>query len=351
MIAEEPEEELSRFFESHAVPVLGHLSLTEECNQSCRHCYRAGLTRDALMPASEWIRLMGEFRAEGCFDLTFSGGEPFLHPQWREILEAAWEGRFRYEVMTNGTVAAARDLEFLLSHGCRQLHVSVHGMEAGHDRFTGLPGSFRRARAQVVAAVRLGLPVVVKMSVFRHNLHEAGRVAEEARALGAVFGPSYFILPRFAPGDDGFLAERLTPEEVRWFENRFPNWTDRRPFSACEDENGPWFCNMGWNRFAVGPGGDLSPCSQVVESVGNLKGRSFRELWRYSEALNRLRRRKGESLSACRDCRLLGACRFRCMGHFHQATGWYDRPAPDHCEITAAWMGWDGAAETREAVA
>jgi radical SAM protein with 4Fe4S-binding SPASM domain len=347
VILDLPQTDLFQRLERRAVPVMAHLHLTEKCNLECLHCYRIGLPVGGEMNGAEWVRILDEIRAEGALDLTFSGGEPFLHPEWRTVMGEAARMMFRFEIFQNGTVITPQDIEFLAGIGIKELSFSIHGVDDVHDRFVKKSGAFARAWPMVSVAVAAGIKTVVKMSVMRPTFPSIGALAELTREAGAIFAPSYYIIPRFVPGHDEFLAERLTPTEIRECESRYREWTGRAEFSACfdEDDKSKTMCNMGWSRFAIGPLGDLYPCSQVPESVGNVRHTPFRDVWRNSRRLNEIRMQKGKAIEGCSSCGISSKCKYRCMGHFKQSTGHYDKPAPEHCEITAAWFGLDLPAE------
>lgn len=341
MIVDLPQEVIFRSLERKAVPFQGHLHLTERCNLKCFHCYRIGLPWSGGMGTKEWIRLLHEFRDEGTMDLTFSGGEPLLHPGWREIIGTAARLGFQIDLFQNGTVIKKDDIRFLKDCRIRELSFSIHGIDEIHDRFVARPGAFRRAWPMVEYSRSVGLKTVIKMSVMRPTWPSIEELARRCREIGAVFAPSYNMIPRFVPGNDGFLSETLTADQIRTFEKRYPEWTGRPELSRCEDEPAPATCNMGWARFAVGPRGDLYPCSQVAEPVDNIRYKPFRQAWRYSFRLNEIRASAGKPLETCRSCELVKKCKYRCMGHFQLVTGKFDEPAPEHCRITAAWAGYD----------
>lgn len=338
MIIEESRERLFHRLERKAIPVMGHLHLTEKCNVECLHCYRIGLPVGGEMVTEDWIRILRELHAEGAIQLTYSGGEPFLHRGWREIIRETNRLRFQYEIFTNGTVLRDDDIDFLKEHEIRELHFSIHGVGDIHDQFVRMPGAYAKAMPRVRRAAERGIKTVVKMSVMKPTFESIGDLAAVCRDIGAIFAPSYYITPRHVPGNNGFLAERISADQVREVEQRYTEWTGRPEFSACMDEDYPEMCNMGWSRFAIGPLGDLYPCSQVPEAVGNIRHTPFREVWRYSSRLNEIRMNKGKELSVCKSCSMVSSCKYRCMGQFMQATGSYETPDPNHCAITAAWL-------------
>lgn len=342
MIVEVAREKLFQSFERKIIPYLGQLHLTEKCNLECVHCYRIGLPVGGEMKTHEWIRVLHELHAEGTMNLTFSGGEPLVHPGWRDIIRETARLKFQYEIFQNGTILKDDDIVFLKEHNIREIHFSIHGIGDVHDRFVKMKGAFAKAMPKVKRTVDAGIKTVVKMSVMQSTFESIGALGDLCREAGAIFAPSYHITARHVGGNNDFLSDTLTPAQIQECERKYTEWTGRPELSSdCIDVEHPEMCNMGWARFSIGPLGDLYPCSQVPESVGNIRHTPFQEVWRYSQRLNEIRMNKGKELKTCTSCSLVSACKFRCMGQFKQATGHYDKPDPNHCGIAAAWLNQD----------
>ncbi|MBQ1933636.1 MAG: radical SAM protein, partial [Clostridia bacterium] len=74
------------------VPLSGTFELTPVCNMDCKMCYVRLSAREQqaigpLADADRWLALGREAMEAGMLYLLLTGGEPFLHPQFREILE------------------------------------------------------------------------------------------------------------------------------------------------------------------------------------------------------------------------------------------------------------------------
>lgn len=75
--------------------------LTHACNRNCRFCidYRVGddawLSKTALVRALDWAK------AAGVREVLYIGGEPTLHPQFREFCQEAKARGFQLIVTTN----------------------------------------------------------------------------------------------------------------------------------------------------------------------------------------------------------------------------------------------------------
>jgi radical SAM protein with 4Fe4S-binding SPASM domain len=83
--------------------------------------------------------------------------------------------------------------------------------------------------------------------------------------------------------------------------------------SGFEDGPGPGPCNAGRSYCGISPIGDVVPCLMMPEPVGNIRERSFADIWRGGSLLDEVRGVTYESLTTCRSCDVKGVCT-RCAG-------------------------------------
>ena len=116
------------------------IGLSEACNLSCLMCRRPQ-EKEAL--STEYVlSLLRDASAIGVRTVSFSGGEPFIHPGIRTILRAALDLSFKIELVTNGTLVKADDIGLLERLKC--VTVSVDGPAAEHDFIRGRAGAWKR---------------------------------------------------------------------------------------------------------------------------------------------------------------------------------------------------------------
>ena len=81
-------EYLYRKATAQGAPLSGTFELTPVCNMDCKMCY-VRLSRqdqEAIAPLAEaekWLQLAQQAKDAGMLYLLITGGEPFLHPQFR----------------------------------------------------------------------------------------------------------------------------------------------------------------------------------------------------------------------------------------------------------------------------
>src|SRR5262245_59729901 len=82
-------------------PILAQIIPIRRCNLSCAYCNEYDKTSEPV-PIEEMLRRIDQLAALGTTAITFSGGEPLLHPELEQIVE-----RIRYHgaiatLITNG---------------------------------------------------------------------------------------------------------------------------------------------------------------------------------------------------------------------------------------------------------
>jgi MoaA/NifB/PqqE/SkfB family radical SAM enzyme len=162
------------------------VELTNRCNLSCQHCFsgRHGGRND--LPMDILPNILPLAKKLGITKLSFTGGEPTLHPQFSEIIRLTYEGGYEFGFVTNGwnfakvatQLSPYRDRLGLITF-------SLDGAsEATHDRLRGA-GSYRKVMSAVSVCVVQDIPFTINMVVTSHNRHELGEMAQLATQLGS----------------------------------------------------------------------------------------------------------------------------------------------------------------------
>jgi pyrroloquinoline quinone biosynthesis protein E len=115
--------------------------LTGKCNLRCRTCFAPPDAGERQLP--ELMSLLREARTLGTTDIRFTGGEPFLSPNFLPLLKAAKKMGFYTLVNTNACAAPAalvRKIAPLMDN----VLVSLQGFDRRSEaRATGTDGFFR----------------------------------------------------------------------------------------------------------------------------------------------------------------------------------------------------------------
>ncbi len=316
-------------------PLNVHLDLTYRCNERCVHCYLDHEDHGELTTA-EILRVLEELAAAGVLTLTFSGGEIFLRPDLFEILGTARALHFDMVLKTNALLVTAERAARLRELGVRGIQISVYSSDpAVHDAITKIPGSLERTLAAVPLLVAQGLKVKLACPLMRENLPAYRGVMAVAEKLGVTYTFDPTITPMM-DGSKGPLAHRVPISALLpVLQDPVLNACSQRP--AAEPAGPPPAgqalpvlrsavssgresaayedipCSAGHNSCYISPYGDVLPCVQLAQPAGNLRRKTFSEIWYGAPSLEQLRAVRESQLPVCSRCEIRKYCE-RCPG-------------------------------------
>lgn len=109
------------------------------CNITCRNCYiESSPTNDRLeyITLPEAIAFLDEAKQMSVREIGFTGGEPFLNPQFCDMLAAALERGFACLVLTNAMLPMQRPHIKTRLLGLKSVHGSQLSFRVSLDHFT-----------------------------------------------------------------------------------------------------------------------------------------------------------------------------------------------------------------------
>ncbi|MBI2252976.1 MAG: radical SAM protein, partial [Armatimonadetes bacterium] len=126
------------------IPFYSLIELTYNCNLKCRHCYISPLKKEELK-LNSILKIIQELKENNCLELTFSGGEPLVRPDFFKILEFAKINNFAITIKTNGTLIDSKIAEEIAQFYPYEVHLSIYSLNSKiHDFITQKPGSLEK---------------------------------------------------------------------------------------------------------------------------------------------------------------------------------------------------------------
>ncbi len=172
-----------------------YLYLSDSCNLRCRHCWvtptyvNGKPTPGAVVDTGQLKRAVREGKTLGLSGAKFTGGEPMLHPEFKEIATAMTEEGLALHMETNGTLIDRETARFMKNEtAIKFISISLDSSREGyHDTFRGLKGAFRAALDGLHHLVEAGYRnVQVIMSPHRENVGDVNDLVALAEANGAA---------------------------------------------------------------------------------------------------------------------------------------------------------------------
>jgi len=316
-----------------------HLDLTWRCPLACHHCYLGPGTAPGAQELSgrDWSAFLEEARRLQVVRVVLSGGDPMLHPDFREILQRCAALGFSVLVKTTGWRLGEPGLvDLLAAVPFLSVDLSLHHLDPEmHDAFTGRPGSHRVALNTIRALQQRGIPIRITRSLVRGIPDDRGALRRWCEARGIPLVESLVVLPvrggnPAAGSSNGSRGGLAMPWPENWQQEALRRlWAPetRRP-PAPDPESS--LCAAGQTRLYASPVGTLSPCVAWARPLGHVRDGLARVL--RSSALREVRRVRQRHRGECRHCEWLAVCDF-CPGLAEEATGSPLRPYPGACRL------------------
>ena len=299
------------------VPLSVHFDLTYRCNERCEHCYLDH--RDLGELRTERVKeILTDLAEAGVFFLTLSGGEPFLRQDLFEILEHSRSLNFNIKLKTNAVLISPSEAARLRDLFVERVQVSVYSVRAEiHDGITKVRGSLDRTIEGIRALRAARVAVSIANVLMSSNASDFDGVRRLAQELGAQYTLDPTVTPMM-DGDASILEHRADADTLRKI-FRDPAIVGNveefcAPPAAVDDDILDGFsCSAGHTACYISPYGDVFPCVQFPMTCGNLRDRTFREIWDKSPQFAELRSIHARDLHGCSSCGHLGSCS-RCPG-------------------------------------
>jgi len=323
-------------FRSHVIS----WNITRRCNERCEHCYiHAGplaLTSDELS-TEECFRVVDQIAAASPGALIIlTGGEPLLRPDVLDISRYATDAGFMVVMGTNGVLIRRHVAEKMKGAGVRGVAISIDSLRPEqHDAFRGYAGAWANSVQGIEVLADAGLPFLVQTTVVEENYHEIADLVAWSHAHGAKVFNLYFLVPT---GRGAFMST-IAPEHYEAlmrdllvlgaeYRGRMlinakcaPHY--QRVLWEADPEHpllktfvGAGGCPAGTQYLGIRPNGDMTPCPYLPVYGGNLRERTFAEIWNESDVFRRIRERDdlGGKCGPCEFSRMCSGCRARAYG-------------------------------------
>ncbi|MCR4439387.1 MAG: radical SAM protein [bacterium] len=289
-----------------AEPAILMVEPTNRCNLRCPQCHTGSgrINRPyARLSPQQFRAIIDELGESLVYLLLFNQGEPYLHPEFLDLVEYAKSRRIYVTTSTNGHFFdAPQVVERTVTSGLDTLVVSLDGADKETYLRYRCGGDFEKVtqgvRNIVAARRRLKSPtplVFVQFLLLRHNEHQLQEICSLAKELGADR-----VLLKTAQVETPAEAEQFLPRQERYRRYRI----DQGRLLIKGSRRLP--CRRPWFSTVVNSDGRVSPCCFDKDgryAVGNIAEAPLRAIWRSPE-YNDFRERilHGEDIDICRTC-------------------------------------------------
>ncbi|HNW38871.1 MAG TPA: radical SAM protein [Candidatus Omnitrophota bacterium] len=352
-------------------PILTKLDieLTERCNNNCIHC-SINLAADDLTAANKELSgeaikgILKEAVTLGCLTVMFTGGEPLLREDFKELYVFSRKLGLKVVLFTNATLITPQIAElFSKIPPLERIEVTVYGMKkSSYESVTRVGGSFEAARRGMNLLLDKKIPFVVKTALLPSNKHEIDDFEAWAKKIPGMNGqlPSYAMFFQLRNRRNDKLNEqiknlRLSAQEGLKVLARSKNEYIREMRKFCSKFISPngdklFTCEAGMSSGCVDAYGYFQPCLMMrnPDYVYDLKQGSLKDaLENFFPRARKQKVNNPDYLKRCAKCFLIGLCA-QCPAKSWIEYGTLDTPVEYLCDIAhvqARFLGLIGENE------
>jgi radical SAM protein with 4Fe4S-binding SPASM domain len=235
----------------------------------------------------------------------------------------------------------------MMESGIKRVSISIDGKDAqSHDHFRQEKGAFDKAMAGIEILKDAGMEFQINTTITTNNLNQIKDILELAKAIGAAAHHIFLLVPT-GRGKD-LAAQAITAadyeETLMWFHQESINCEiqlkatcaphyfrimhQNRPKGETPVKKaGGHFhestrgCLGGITFCFISHTGQVQPCGYLELDCGNVKKKSFADIWDNSEVFRNIRdysKYEGKC-GRCEFIKVCGGCRARA----YEATGNY----------------------------
>ncbi|MGD9974085.1 MAG: thio(seleno)oxazole modification radical SAM maturase SbtM [Desulfatirhabdiaceae bacterium] len=289
--------------------------ITQACDLHCRHCYdrsdRSALSLHAALKILDDLdRFCRKKHVKG--QISFTGGNPLLHPDFFDIYRAASNLGFSLAIL--GNPAPRKQIEALIAIQPPDFfQVSLEGLPEYNDFIRG-NGHFNRVMDFLDLLRDLDVYSMVMLTLTRDNHQQVIPLGERLRGRADVF---YFN--RLAQVGEGASLELPGKQDYISFLENYLNASKENPVLGLKDNlinvllhhkgmepfggcTG-FGCGAAFNFLSVLSDGDVHACRKFPSPIGSLLTQNLEEIYD-SDIASRYR----SGCAECRQCSLRPVC-------------------------------------------
>ncbi len=352
------EKNLFQLAKERRAPLNGSIELLPLCNLNCKMCY-IRLSKSEMedigriRSAEEWLKVGKQMQDAGVLFLLLTGGEPLLHPEFKDIYLALFKMGFFITINTNGTLIDEDMVAFFQKYKPRRINITLYGKD--EDTYRNLCRN-EYAYKKTINAIQLlkkaGVQVQINISLvpeirdqlldlydIAHKLevpaHTTGYMMPSQRERKRPFNQQSRLEPREA-ARASMEALQMENNEVSFLKyvteatESVDAWEDDKYIYP--DTPG---CYAGTCSFSIDWQGNLKPCTPISEPAVSVFDIDFLTAW--NQIVNIAR--QFHLPQECTKCRYRPTCQICRVSAFLE-TGSYEKAPEYMCNYAKETYRW-----------
>lgn len=289
--------------------------ITNKCDLACKHCYDrrklSPLTFKQGVSALEGLLYFCAMkRVKG--SVCFTGGNPFLHPNFFKLYQEAVDLGFSISILGN-PVPRIHLEKILKIHKPRYFQVSLEGLEEHNDKIRGR-GSYSRAFKFLKLLKEMDISSAVMLTLTKDNINQIIPLSEKLKGYADCF-----TFNRLSCVGEGATLSLPNKSKYKKFLQKWVLAEKKNPIITHKDnlinivlhQKGEelfdgctgFGCGAAFNFLALLPDGGVHACRKFPSPLGNIFKHRLIDIYDSD-----LAKRYRAGSSACNDCKIRHVC-------------------------------------------
>jgi radical SAM protein with 4Fe4S-binding SPASM domain len=270
------------------VPLIGEFEITPHCNLKCKMCYVREEQVTNELSTADWLKIIKGAQQAGLFYMLLTGGEIFLHPDFKQIYEYAYDLGIRIILFTNGTLINEDNINILKDRPPLYVAITLYGASnKTYQLVTGNANGFDLAKHGIEILKQNNINILLRTIALKETYDEIDEIISFAKTENLPMKYSLYVGPRRSGCKK---IERLSPHEVIAF-----GLKHEQAFGKNLDECQPRHldCPAGKNTYFISWDGYMMGCAMMDYQKVKVNPDDFRQTWDSF---------RSQTIPACEEC-------------------------------------------------
>lgn len=312
------------------VPISGTFELLPLCNMNCRMCYihlnsSEMKKQGKIKNGEEWIKIARQAANMGTLFVLLTGGEPLLHPEFRDIYRKLLELGMYVTINTNGTLIDENLADFFAENVPRRINVTLYGSSRKiYQQVCSDADAFDRAIYGIKLLKEREIPLKLNATISRYNIKDVGKIMDLADSMELPIEIPYYLFPqsrksvesrsddyRLSPKEAAGLRMEITKHGFQGREdalyqdirNTLFQIDHHNTANLPEKPEGFW-CRSGRSAFWVSWNGRMTSCGLLETPCADLNEMDFCDAWNILQS----KVQKVQLPDKCYECKYRDIC-------------------------------------------
>jgi MoaA/NifB/PqqE/SkfB family radical SAM enzyme len=286
-------------------------------------------------------RIVDQSREMGVRQITISGGEPMLHPNFIDVVSKTDWDNMKLRIFSNLTLLNDDIITTLKTFHVYEVQASIYSVDpAIHDAVTQMSGSCEKTKAGLEKLVANKIPAFISCPLMKQNKDSYPGVLAYAKRLEIRSAPDNMIFAQ-SDGGTGNVSNRLSLDEalavIQSILEHDTAYNSERfmPGYNNPEEALPCVQSVCKNSICVNAKGEALPTPGWNYVLGNLNTQTLRDIWENSAETKKIRSLSFDDFPQCCACSAIEFCCMSLEGNANESGDYLNAP-PHICSLARA---------------